>query len=179
MENYCEAYHLPFIHPDLNSYSRLEDHYNILDDTSYAGQGSNVYNPQIAEDGRQFPSFSKLSSKWDQGREYCAFFPNVLLGVHHDHAFAIILTPAGPERTVERIELYYASDDVSQAAYDDMRAINTAMWKKVFEEDILVVEGMQKGRHAPLYDGGKFSSVMDTPTHHFHKWVAEKMLRSQ
>ena len=96
MENYCEAYHLPFIHPDLNSYSRLEDHYNILDDTSYAGQGSNVYNPQIADDGRQFPSFSKLSSKWDQGAEYCAFFPNVLLGVHHDHAFAIILTPAGP-----------------------------------------------------------------------------------
>ena len=179
VENYCEAYHLPFIHPDLNSYSRLEDHYNILDDTSYAGQGSNVYNPQIADDGRQFPSFGKLSSKWDQGAEYCAFFPNVLLGVHHDHAFAIILTPAGPERTIERIELYYASDDVSQEAYDDMRAINTAMWKKVFEEDILVVEGMQKGRHAPLYDGGKFSSVMDTPTHHFHKWVAEKMLRSQ
>ena len=26
VENYCEAYHLPFIHPGLNSYSRLEDH---------------------------------------------------------------------------------------------------------------------------------------------------------
>ena len=84
--------------------------------------------------------------------------------------------PAGPERTVERIELYYASEDVAQAAYDDMRAVNTAMWKKVFEEDIQVVEGMQKGRHAPLYDGGKFSSMMDTPTHHFHKWVASEML---
>lgn len=179
VENYCEAYHLPFIHPDLNSYSRLQDHYNILEDASYAGQGSNVYNPQIADDGRQFPSFQDLSSKWDEGAEYCAFFPNVLLGVHNDHAFAIILTPAGPERTIERIELYYASEDVCASAYDDMRAVNTAMWKKVFEEDILVVEGMQKGRHAPLYDGGKFSSVMDTPTHHFHKWVADKMLRSQ
>ncbi|MGC6516781.1 MAG: aromatic ring-hydroxylating oxygenase subunit alpha [Candidatus Puniceispirillaceae bacterium] len=179
VENYCEAYHLPFIHPDLNSYSRLEDHYNILDDESYAGQGSDVYNPQIAEDGRQFPSFANLSSKWDKGAEYCAFFPNVLLGVHHDHAFAIILTPAGPERTIERIELYYASEEVAQSAYDDMRAVNTAMWKKVFEEDIIVVEGMQKGRHAPLYDGGKFSSIMDTPTHHFHKWVAHNMLKSQ
>ena len=179
VENYCEAYHLPFIHPDLNSYSRLQDHYNILDDAGYAGQGSDVYNPQIADDGRQFPSFSQLSSKWDKGAEYCAFFPNVLLGVHHDHAFAIILTPAGPERTIERIELYYASEEVASAAYDDMRAVNTAMWKKVFEEDILVVEGMQSGRHAPLYDGGKFSSVMDTPTHHFHKWVASGMLKSQ
>ena len=30
VKNYCEAYHLPFIHPGLNSYSRLEDHYNIM-----------------------------------------------------------------------------------------------------------------------------------------------------
>ena len=176
VENYCEAYHLPFIHPDLNSYSRLQDHYNILDHAVYSGQGSLVYNPQISDDGRSFPSFENLPAKWDTGSEYCALFPNVLLGVHKDHAFAIILTPAGPERTVERVELYYASDEVAQAAYDDMRAVNTAMWKKVFEEDIQVVEGMQKGRHAPLYDGGKFSSMMDTPTHHFHKWVAKEML---
>ena len=179
VENYCEAYHLPFIHPDLNSYSRLEDHYNILDHDNYAGQGSLVYNPQISDDGRSFPSFTNLSDKWDTGSEYCAFFPNVLLGVHKDHAFAIILTPAGPERTIERIELYYASEEVADNAYSDMRAVNTAMWKKVFGEDIFVVEGMQKGRHAPLYDGGKFSSIMDTPTHHFHKWVAQTMLRSQ
>ena len=47
VENYCEAYHLPFIHPGLNSYSRLEDHYNILDDEIYAGQGSYVFKPQL------------------------------------------------------------------------------------------------------------------------------------
>ncbi len=29
VENYCESYHLPWVHPGLNSYSRLEDHYNI------------------------------------------------------------------------------------------------------------------------------------------------------
>jgi len=39
-----------------------------------------------------------------------------------------------------------------------------------------VIEGMQKGRHGPLFDGGKFSPVMDGPTHTFHKWVARKML---
>ena len=179
VENYCEAYHLPFIHPDLNSFSRLEDHYNILDDEGYAGQGSEVYDPQIAADGRRFPAFENLSEKWDKGAEYCAFFPNVLLGVHNDFSFAIILTPAGPERVIERIELYYASQEVAGRAYDDMRAVNAAVWKKIFKEDIEVVEGMQSGRHAPLYDGGKFSAIMDTPTHHFHKWVANGMLRSQ
>ena len=47
----------------------------------------------------------------------------------------------------------------------------------MFIEDIGVVEGMQAGRMAPSYDGGKFSAVMDYPTHHFHKWVAQRMRR--
>ena len=46
------------------------------------------------------------------------------------------------------------------------------MWQTVFAEDVDVVEGMQRGRHASGYDGGKFSAVMDPPTHHFHSWVA-------
>ena len=56
-----------------------------------------------------------------------------------------------------------------------MRAINAEMWKTVFSEDIQVVEGMQLGRSAPGYDGGKFSAVMDESTHHFHKWVAREL----
>ena len=45
----------------------------------------------------------------------------------------------------------------------------------MFEEDIFVVEGMQKGRYAPHFDGGRFSAVMDNPTHCFHAWVAGKI----
>ena len=177
VENYCEAYHLPFIHPDLNSYSRLEDHYNILDDAGFAGQGSEVYNPQIAPDGRQFPIHQGLAEKWDTASEYCAFFPNVLFGVHKDHSFAIILHPLSPHQTTERCAIYYAQADALEQGYSDMRTTNTAMWKKVFIEDIGVVEGMQKGRNAPHFDGGKFSPVMDSPTHHFHKWVASSLHR--
>ena len=65
VENYCEAYHLPFVHPALNSYSRLEDHYNIMDASGFAGQGTTVYQPQITADGRRFPQFKDLSSQWD------------------------------------------------------------------------------------------------------------------
>ncbi|MGB0198380.1 MAG: aromatic ring-hydroxylating oxygenase subunit alpha, partial [Candidatus Puniceispirillaceae bacterium] len=175
VENYCESYHLPFVHPALNSYSRLEDHYNIMDTPNYAGQGTMVYAPQISDDGRQFPNFGGLSAKWDTGAEYVALFPNVLLGVHRDHYFAIILTPDGPEKTVEQIELYYTTQHATTEKYADMRTTNSAMWRTVFAEDITVVEGMQKGRHAPAYDGGKFSAVMDGPTHHFHKWVAQAL----
>jgi len=58
---------------------------------------------------------------------------------------------------------------------EGLRARNTQLWKTVFEEDIFVVEGMQKGRHADQFDGGRFSPVMDSPTHCFHDWVASKI----
>ena len=176
VENYCEAYHLPFIHPALNTYSRLEDHYNILEDGGFAGQGTTVYQPQIMDDGRHFPRFADLSDKWQRGAEYVALFPNVLLGVHNDHAFAILLNPEGTGRTVEQVEIYYANKAACDDGYADMRRTNTEMWRTVFAEDVCVVEGMQRGRAANGYDGGKFSAVMDTPTHHFHKWVAKELV---
>ena len=172
VENYCEAYHLPFIHPELNKYSRLQDHYNILDDSGFAGQGSTVYTPAMSDDGRRFPQFKDLSPMWDTGSEYIALFPNVLLGVHNDHYFNIILTPDGVGKTIEQIELYYADPTALGDDFAAMRATNTKMWRTVFAEDIQVVEGMQRGRRAPAYDGGKFSPVMDEPTYHFHQWVA-------
>ena len=35
---------------------------------------------------------------------------------------------------------------------------------------------MQRGRHASMFDGGKFSPVMDNPTHEFHAWIARQMM---
>lgn len=173
VENYCESYHLPWVHPGLNSYSRLQDHYPIVQRGRYSGQGTHVYRQLTGADGQCFPDFAQLSSTWDTAAEYVALYPNVLLGVHRDHAFLIVLVPEGPERTVEQIHLYYAEAQTDP----ELRARNTAQWKDVFEEDIFVVEGMQRGRHAVGFDGGRFSPAMDGPTHMFHDWVASQLER--
>ena len=171
VENYCESYHLPWVHPGLNSYSRLEDHYNIEKPGTYSGQGTLVYR-QLADDaGGVFPDFADLSSQWDSAAEYLAIYPNVLLGTHRDHAFAIILVPEGTEATIEKIHLYYPTADTDP----HLREKNTTQWKLVFEEDVFVVEGMQRGRHGVAFDGGKFSPAMDGPTHCFHDWAAQQI----
>ncbi|WP_300029682.1 aromatic ring-hydroxylating dioxygenase subunit alpha [uncultured Roseobacter sp.] len=175
VENYCESYHLPWVHPGLNSYSRLEDHYHIEEKEQYSGQGTLVYRQLKGENGEVFPDFDGLSSKWDTAAEYITAFPNVLLGVHRDHTFAIILQPDGPERTLEHVHLYYATADTSEK----LRQSNAELWKTVFAEDVFVVEGMQRGRHAVSFDGGRFSPVMDSPTHLFHDWVAGRLQASR
>ena len=175
VENYCESYHLPWVHPGLNSYSRLEDHYHIEHPREFSGQGTRVYNPQLSPD-QAFPNFPGLPGAWDTAAEYVALYPNVLLGVHRDHTFAILLTPQAHDRTLERVEIYYATPEAAEAgAYAELRARNTAAWKEVFAEDVFVVEGMQKGRGAAHFDGGRFSAVMDSPTHCFHDWVASRL----
>ncbi|WP_297771011.1 aromatic ring-hydroxylating dioxygenase subunit alpha [uncultured Roseovarius sp.] len=171
VENYCESYHLPWVHPGLNSYSKLEDHYHIEKPGEYSGQGTMVYRQLTNENGEKFPDFEDVGAKWNEQAEYIAAYPNVLLGVHRDHAFAIILEPKGPERTVEHIHLYYSVPRSDEG----LRMRNTQLWKTVFEEDIFVVQGMQRGRHATQFDGGRFSPVMDSPTHCFHDWVAGKV----
>ncbi len=175
VENYCESYHLPWVHPGLNSYSRLEDHYHIEKEGKFSGQGTLVYRPMISEDGRRFPDFEGLSDKWDAGAEYITLYPNVLLGVHRDHAFAIILEPKGKDRTLEHVEIYYAAEEAIGPKWEAMRKVNSKMWHSVFEEDLFVVQGMQKGRNGRYFDGGKFSPAMDGPTHMFHHWVASQL----
>lgn len=175
VENYCESYHLPWVHPGLNSYSRLEDHYHIEQQGCFSGQGTRVYRQITGETGGVFPDFAGLSPKWDTAAEYITAFPNVLLGVHRDHVFAIILEPLGTGRTKEHVHLFYATPDTDDA----LRRRNAAQWKEVFVEDIFVVEGMQRGRHAVSFDGGRFSPAMDGPTHLFHAWVAERLSADQ
>ena len=171
VENFCESYHLPWIHPGLNSYSRLEDHYHIEQPGQFSGQGTLVYRQLTDSDGEVFADFEGLSSKWDEAAEYIAVYPNVLLGVHRDHAFTIILAPDGPAKMQEHIHIYYATPNNDPA----MTTRNAEQWQGVFVEDVFVVEGMQRGRNAPGFDGGRFSPVMDGPTHMFHTWVASRV----
>jgi choline monooxygenase len=172
VENFCEAYHLPWVHPGLNSYSRLEDHYDIAEDDLYAGQGSLVYRPRLNEDGGEFPKFPNLPEKWLTGAEYIALFPNVLLGIHADHMFAVYLEPVSANHTREYFEIYYVGDGPLGDGYAALRAANSRGWRSVFNEDQDIVERLQRGRASPAFQGGVFSPAMDRPTHCFHRWAA-------
>ncbi len=175
VENYCESYHLPFVHPQLNRYSRLEDHYNIAEPGLFAGQGTTVYDPQLAGDGPDFPRFAGLSEKWTRGAEYLALFPNTLLGVHRDHVLAMILSPQSENRCREDVAIAYAEKSALGENFRELRRRNAAAWRGVFDEDVGVVEGMQRGRRGVQFDGGAFSPVMDGPTHCFHAWAAARL----
>lgn len=175
VENYCESYHLPWIHPGLNTYSKLSDHYNIDDQSGFSGQGTRVYRQLTSNTDERFPDFIGVNERWQEAAEYISLFPNVLLGVHRDHCFAMILEPVGVDRTLEHLRLFYTQEAAEGERFGELRRENLRLWSVVFDEDISVVEGMQRGRNGLHFDGGCFSPVMDSSTLVFHRWVAETL----
>ena len=177
IENYCESYHLPTIHPELNKTSNISDHYHIQGlSNRFAGQGSYKYNQPI-KGNKKFNSFPSWSKDLALTAEYVALFPNVMIGLHIDHFYIFWLEPISTNETKEHIEIYYIGEE---SAYGDdfkeMRKENSKFWKEVMKEDIFAIEGMQAGRNSPVYNGGNFSPIMDNPTHQFHKWVASNLI---
>ena len=178
IENYCESYHLPWVHPELNRVSNLKDHYHIEDlAETFSGQGSNKYSQQF-DGNKKLLTFPNWPKDLYQNSEYVSLFPNVMLGIHVDHFYAFWLEPLSNNNTREHFEMYYVGDEsASSDEYKEIRKKNFAFWQEVMSEDVAAIEGMQKGRSSPAYNGGNFSPVMDTPTLMFHKWVATNLTK--
>ena len=178
IENYCESYHLPWVHPELNRVSNLKDHYHIEDlAETFSGQGSNKYSQQF-DGNKKLLTFPNWPKDLYQNSEYVSLFPNVMLGIHVDHFYAFWLEPLSNNNTREHFEMYYVGDEsASSDEYKEIRKKNFAFWQEVMNEDVAAIEGMQKGRSSPAYNGGNFSPVMDTPTLMFHKWVATNLTK--
>jgi choline monooxygenase len=177
IENYCESYHLPWVHPGLNSYSKIDDHYHIQGlPNRFAGQGTKVYNPKL-KGKEKFPCFPNWPKDKEHIAEYIALFPNVMLGIHKDHFYAFWLEPVDHTYTKEHMEIYYVGEKAANSnKFKSLRKQNFKLWKEIQKEDLNIIEGMQEGRNSPSYNGGNFSPVMDNPTHHFHKWVVTNIV---
>ncbi len=177
IENYCESYHLPTIHPELNKISNINDHYHIQGlPNRFAGQGSKKYD-QIVKGNKIFDTFPNWEKSMLKNSEYIALFPNVMIGLHVDHFYVFWLEPLGMNKTKEHMQMYYVGEESANGEQlKEMRKQNLKFWKDVMLEDINSVEGMQEGRNSPVYNGGNFSPIMDQPTHQFHKWVAQNLI---
>ncbi len=174
MENFCEAYHLPWIHPSLNTYSPLENHYNLVINKNFAGQRTTKFNLNLTE-GESFSYFENWPKEQTGCAEYPIFYPNLFLGFQENHLFLTIIKPIDIDQTDEDLRLVYVDyESANDDKFESARIANHTAWKKVFSEDVTSVEGMQRGRYSSGYSGGTFSPVQDALTLHFHQWLARK-----
>lgn len=173
VENYCEAYHLPWVHPALNSYSPLDQHFNITDGDGMSGQATRVYELASVA-GTKLPLIDGWPVEKLRYAEYISLYPNTLLGLQADHFFSVIVVPRQANVSLEKLQISYVGEAVKDESFASCRATVLKSWDTVFREDVFAVEGLQAGRRSPGFDGGVLTPVQDIPTRHFHSWVANQ-----
>ena len=172
VENFSESYHLTWVHPSLNSCSRMEDHFGFEVGGPHVGQGSLLYNSGVIE-GRTLPTFPHLASMGKQTiAEYITVFPNLMLGVHPDYFLIFLANPLSPSQAAERMVFYFVGDAAMTPENEALRQLPIDLWNVTNDEDIAMIERLQVGRQSPQFDGGCFSPVLEKTVYRFHQEIA-------
>lgn len=175
-ENFVESYHLPTVHPELNSVNPMAAHYQILGGHSYLGQGGSAYEGQAIADG-SLPVMHGLGGY--SSYESLLIAPNLILGPLPDSTFSIIILPLSAERTAERLNFYFVGAEALQPKYAAARAKSADFIGRVNAEDVGIVESVQRGRRSPAFDGGHFARGQETTSLHFQKIIAAALLSDE
>ncbi len=174
VENFCERYHLPSVHPALNRYSPVDHSFEIIGEGLYCGVGSTSYAPPPVGDSA-LPGFPGVAKERARIAEFVALFPNVMFGCLYDHCYAFILQPVAPDHTRERFEFFYVGDEAMQPELAAQREDCVERRRVINGEDIAIVERLQVGRRSPAMTGGVFSPAFETTTHQFQKTLLGRL----
>ncbi|MEO1068565.1 MAG: aromatic ring-hydroxylating dioxygenase subunit alpha [Cyanobacteria bacterium J06638_6] len=173
VENFSESYHLAWVHPALNSCSRMEDHFGFEVGDTHVGQGSLLYQSGVVE-GRSLPTFPDLETHQKATvAEYITVFPNLMLGVHPDYFLVFTVNPLSPGETQERMTFYFVGDEAMGPENKALRHLPIDLWEGTNDEDIAMIERMQVGRKSPRFDGGCFSPELEQTVYRFQQMVAK------
>ncbi len=175
-ENFMEYYHLPWVHPELVKVSRMQDHYRFQGPGMYTGMTTKPVSRDENPVWLALPPHPGVDGEdLDAGR-FLLLFPNVALSVLPNHAFVMVLEPAGPGRTVERTYLLTHPGTVSDPAAAPALAELHEFWDEVNREDIAIVERVQRGIATPEYPGGRMCYRFEEPLHRFQNMVIDRMV---
>lgn len=174
IENFVESYHLPWTHPSLNGYSKLQVHY-IMMEPSYMGQGSTDYDV-VRAGFPTLPIFPGLTEERQTIAEYPYLIPNTMLGIHPNHFFVFTVQPLAADLTLEEFHFYFIGDDAMRDDLAEERRKVLQAWKGINLEDIRMIEGMQVGRQSDAYRDGRFSPYHETTTHEFQRRLANRLV---
>ncbi|WP_411767250.1 aromatic ring-hydroxylating oxygenase subunit alpha [Winogradskyella sp. A3E31] len=160
-DNYLEGFHVPFVHPELNS---------VLDYGSYKTEVYDYCNLQIGYTDEATEVFDLPKDHIDYGKNVGAYyywvFPNMMFNFYPWGLSVNIVKPIGINRTKVSF-LSYVLDPakLNQGASQDI--------DKVQREDELVVENVQKGVTSSFYKAGRFSPTREQGVHHFHTLLSK------
>lgn len=159
-DNYLEGFHIPYVHAGLAE---------TLDYGSYRTELYPWSSLQlgIASDGEE--AFDLPEGSPDHGTRIAAYywwlFPNTMLNFYPWGLSVNVVQPLAVDRTkVSFLSFVWDESKLDRGA--------GAGLDRVEREDEVIVESVQRGTRARLYERGRYSPRRESGVHHFHRLLA-------
>ena len=152
VDNYLEGYHVPHIHPGLNS---------LLDYRSYITETAEWYS-------FQFSPLEISDDLYGSGEAlYYFLYPNAMLNILPGRLQTNRVLPLGVDHCRVEFDFYYAPAVTPEALA--RRAKDIAFSDEVQDEDVTICEDVQRGLASGSYEAGRLNPLRENAVHHFHE----------
>jgi choline monooxygenase len=151
-DNYLEGYHVPHIHPGLNS---------LLDYRQYVTETGDWFSYQYS------PLQSDDALYGDGDALYYFIYPNTTLNLLPGRLQSNRILPLGPDRCVVEFDYYYSATDSADAEARHQADHDFA--HQVQDEDIGICEHVQRGLASGSYEPGRLNPLRENALFHFHE----------
>ena len=157
IQNYCECYHCPILHPDLAAIHNYMGGRNDLYEGPFLGGFMTLNN-----DKKSITESGNLSSKPIPGVTkrnlnrvyYYSLFPNMLISLHPDYVMYHTIIPVNPSKCKITCSWLFFEGGNNEHNYRD--AIE--FWDKTNKQDWKISELSQLGIQSKRYTPGPYSS---------------------
>ena len=151
-DNYLEGYHVPHIHPGLNS---------LLDYRQYVTECGDWFSYQYS------PLESDPALYGDGDALYYFIYPNTMLNLLPGRLQTNRVLPLGADRCIVEFDYYYAPDDSAQA--EARKQADHDFAHQVQDEDIEICEHVQRGLTSGSYVPGRLNPLRENAVFHYHE----------
>ncbi len=149
-DNYLEGYHVPHIHPGLNS---------LLDYRQYVTECGDWFSYQYS------PLASDAGLYGDGDAVYYFIYPNTMLNLLPGRLQTNRVLPLGADRCIVEFDYYYAAGDDAAARHQ----ADHDFAHQVQDEDIEICEHVQRGLASGSYLPGRLNPLRENAVFHYHE----------
>jgi len=143
LENFFDAYHVPAVHPKLEEFAPIHTRVGTQTDGVWFHNTNPITEPQEGR-GLGMPSYPGLDEKGRRTEWYFHLFPTTLFEIWPDQLAVFQLHALAPDRTIEKIHMYFIGEAATDPAYARYRQDVYDMWQGLNTEDFRIVENMQR-----------------------------------
>ena len=155
-DNYLEGYHVPHIHPGLNS---------LLDYRQYVTETLDWFSYQYS------PLQSDDALYGDGDAVYYFIYPNTMLNLLPGRLQTNRVLPLGADRCIVEFDYYYAASDSADA--EARKQADHDFAHQVQDEDIEICEHVQRGLASGSYVPGRLNPLRENAVFHYHELLRE------